>query len=144
MFNVSAALSRRISKTQKESIQTNRTHRASASLPEKTAGPISPEIISPNTPASTPIPTSPGLEHVKSDNDTLKEAASPEPALKQTEYLGNPPGLDPHGLAQEDDGRYKRRKWPWLIGGIVIVVILAIALGIGLGVGLKNNRYTRL
>ena len=138
MFNVTNALSRRISKTQKESVQTDRIQRASANLPEKTVDPVSPE-----TTASTLI-ASPGLEHVQGDDDTLKEATSPDPALKETEFLGNPPGLDPHGLAHEDQGRDKRRKWPWLIGGLVIVVVLAIALGVGLGVGLKKNGYTRL
>ena len=139
MFNFTDALSRRISKTQKESVQTNRMHRASANLPEKTVEPVSPE-----TTASTRIP-SPGLEPVKKDDDTLKEATSPEPALKETEYTAHAPGFDPRGPAHDNHReRNRRRKWPWLIGGLAIVIVLAIALGVGLGVGLKNNGYARL
>lgn len=138
MFNVTNALSRRFSKTQKESIQPDRVQRASASLPEKTVEPVSPETI-----ASTGI-LSPGLERAQGDDDTLKEATSPDPALKETEYIEIPPDLHPQVEAPDDQGRSKRRIWPWIIGGLVIVVVLAIALGVGLGVGLKNNGYAKL
>ena len=107
--------------------------RASADLPEKRLEPVSPE-----TTASTRVP-SPGLEHVRSDEETLKEVASTNLVSPGKEYTEESPKSKQDHLAQDAQERRKRRKWPWIVGAVLVIMLLGIALGVGLGVGLKNN-----
>ena len=108
-------------------------------LPEKHDDPASPDST---ITANTRVP-SPGLEPMRSDDETLKEAAA-------IPYF-DPPGqhgfdqeekeLSPEGdhTAKKDEGGSKRLRFPWIIAAGILLVILAIALGVGLGVGLKNK-----
>ena len=129
-----------------ESYKLRLPQRDSSQLPEQGEKPVSP--------ASTQA-MSPGIESVRSLEDTEKEAESPwtEQADKEVYHETPPPPFtelkdpkdEPPGVhpAKRQQG-WSRKRWI-LVGAITAALCVAIALGVGLGVGLtRNKRFSTL